>query len=121
MIQQQINLPELLKLGDLVKIHSKVLTLLEMVDAIDGDITYYDGKKFWGRKLFYIQDVVAIQETYILWFSESRLGNLRSCEEKLPVIKRIENIADTIWSCPVYHGGAYEYKIWSVVIIFAHR
>ena len=31
------------------------------------------------------------------------------------------NITDTIWSCPRYHGESYECKIWSVVIIIAHR
>ena len=38
-----------------------------------------------------------------------------------PVIKLNEIIADTIWSSPRYHGGAYECKIWLVVIIFKHR
>jgi hypothetical protein len=34
-------------------------------------------------------------------------------------IKRI--FADTIWTSPQYHGGAYECKIPSVVIIIEHR
>ena len=33
----------------------------------------------------------------------------------------IGNITDTIWLCPAYHGSTYECKIWSVVIIIAHR
>ncbi len=41
--------------------------------------------------------------------------------ETSPVIKLNEIIADTIWSSPRYHGRAYEYKIWPVVIIFAHQ
>ena len=32
----------------------------------------------------------------------------------------IDNIADTIWSSPTYHGRAYECIIWPVVIIIAH-
>ncbi len=41
--------------------------------------------------------------------------------ETSTVIKFDANIADTIWSCPQYHVSHYEYKIQSVVIIFAHR
>ena len=40
-------------------------------------------------------------DTCILWFSE--------------------NIVDTIWSSPRYHGDTYQCKIWPVVIIFAQR
>jgi hypothetical protein len=31
------------------------------------------------------------------------------------------NFADTIWTSPQYHGGVYECKIPSVVIIIEHR
>ncbi|MDA9761909.1 hypothetical protein N9C84_02445, partial [Desulfobacterales bacterium] len=41
--------------------------------------------------------------------------------EKGAVIKFNEIIADTIWSSPTYHLGAYECKIRPVVIIIAHR
>ena len=41
--------------------------------------------------------------------------------ERCPVIILNQIITDTIWSCPACHGGAYEYKILSVVIIIAHR
>ena len=43
------------------------------------------------------------------------------CIEIKPVIKLNGNIADTIWSSPRYHVSHYECKIWSVVIIIAHR
>ena len=35
-----------------------------------------------------------------------------------PIIRKM---SDTIWSSPRYHGGAFECKIWPVVIIFKHR
>jgi len=41
--------------------------------------------------------------------------------ENILLIGIYANIADTIWSSPAYHGGAYESKLWSVVIIIAHQ
>jgi hypothetical protein len=41
--------------------------------------------------------------------------------ENILVFEIYGRITDTIWIFPQYHGGAYECKIWSVVIIIAHR
>ena len=38
-----------------------------------------------------------------------------------PIVKLRQINTDTIWICQLCVGRAYEYKIWSVVIIFAHR
>jgi len=41
--------------------------------------------------------------------------------ENILVSEIYGKITDTIWTSPQYHGGAYEYKIWPVGIIIAHR
>ena len=41
--------------------------------------------------------------------------------ENILVSEIYGKIADTIWTCPTYHGRPYQRKIWPVVIIIAHR